>query len=98
MREILNNSKFISILNLKQYVDPKKMEKVEAKNKLKLEKRDNITSDGKTNAQLMSSYDSAKNASASQAINRKTENQKESDSNRSFDICIENFDVSFGNK
>lgn len=97
-----SNKKEQSIFGLKKeditYVDPKKMEKVEAKNKLKLEKRDNITSDGKTNAQLMSSYDSAKNASASQAINRKTENQKESDSNRSFDICIENFDVSFGNK
>jgi ATP-binding cassette subfamily F protein 3 len=70
------------------------MEKVEAKLKQKQEKRDNITSSN-TNQPI---YDSSKNASASQAISKKAENQKESDSNRSFDIIIENFDISFGNK
>jgi ATP-binding cassette subfamily F protein 3 len=73
------------------------MEKVEAKLKQKLEKRENpgVTSSANTN---YATYDSSKNASASQSISRKAESQKDSDTNRSFDITIENFDVSFGNK
>ncbi len=57
--------------------------------------------DGKsdTSAQSnLSTYDSSKAASASQSISKKIEAQNESESNRNFDICIENFDVSFGNK
>ena len=46
----------------------------------------------------LSTYDSSKAASASQSISKKIEAQNESESNRNFDICIENFDVSFGNK
>ena len=72
------------------------MEKVEAKLKQKQEKRDNVTSVSATSN--YSTYDSSKNASASQSISRKIENQKDSDTNRSFDINISNFDVSFGNK
>ena len=60
------------------------MEKVEAKLKQKQEKRDNINNSS-TNQPI---YDSSKNASASQSISKK----------RSFDIIIENFDISFGNK
>jgi ATP-binding cassette subfamily F protein 3 len=69
------------------------MEKVEAKLKQKQEKRDNIN-----NSTSQPIYDSSKNASASQSISKKAEIQKDSDSNRSFDIIIENFDISFGNK
>lgn len=88
-----------SIFDLKKeditYVDSKKLEKVEAKLKQKNEKRENRSSDAPINN---AAYDSSKSASASQATNRKAENFKESDSNRSFDVCINNFDVSFGNK
>jgi ATP-binding cassette subfamily F protein 3 len=31
-------------------------------------------------------------------MNKKLESTKENDTNRSFDILIENFDISFGNK
>jgi hypothetical protein len=31
-------------------------------------------------------------------MNKKTESQKDSDTNRSMDVVIENFDVAFGNK
>lgn len=65
--------------------------------KQKQEKRDGIKSNPSSSNNLLK-YDSSQNASASQSISRKAEIQKESDSNRSFDICIENFDVSFGNK
>nr|QUF59464.1 ATP-binding cassette transporter Abcf3 [Brachionus angularis] len=75
------------------YVDQKKLEKIEAKQKQKLEKRE-----GKSTTVInVLTYDSSKLASASQSISRKTENQKE-DTNRSYDISIENFDVAFGNK
>lgn len=77
----------------KQYVDARKLSKIEAKQKQKLEKREN-----KPNEAVAAEYDASKNASASQSISSKQERQKESDTNRSFDIIIENFDVSFGNK
>lgn len=92
-----------SIFDIKKedvtYVDSKKMEKVEAKLKQKQEKRDK-TDDKKSNGIVAKDYlyDASKTATASQALNKKTESQKESDTNRSFDICIENFDVAFGNK
>ena len=72
------------------------MEKVEAKLKQKQDKRDNKTTDASANSNF-SAYDSTKNASASQSISRKFEGAKE-ETNRSFDVIIENFDVSFGNK
>lgn len=90
------DKKIESMFDLKKenitYVDARKLEKVEAKLKQKLEKRE-----GKSSVINVLEYDSAKLASASQSISRKTENQ-ESSSNRTFDICIENFDVAFGNK
>ncbi|CAF0895669.1 unnamed protein product [Brachionus calyciflorus] len=91
-----NNDKQVeSMFNLKKenitYVDARKLEKAEAKLKQKLEKREN-----KPVINVLT-YDSSKLASASQAISRKAENQ-DSIANKSFDICIENFDVAFGNK
>ncbi|RNA26016.1 ATP-binding cassette sub-family F member 3 [Brachionus plicatilis] len=89
------NKKFESMFDYKRenitYVNAKKLEKAEAKLKQKLDKRE-----GKPIVDL-SNYDSSKLASASQSISRKAENQ-ESVSNRSFDICIENFDIAFGNR
>ena len=86
-----------SIFDLKKeditYVDSKKLEKVEARIKQKNEKREN--KDTSSSAPV---YDASKSASASQAISRKAENFADSSSNRSFDVIIENFDVSFGNK
>ena len=74
------------------YVNQKKLEKAEQKAKQKLEKKEKIESTV-TATQLI--YDSANLASTSQSISRKNENSTES---RSYDIIIENFDVSFGNK
>lgn len=73
------------------------MEKAEQKLKQKQEKRE-LKSNPSSYNNILQKYDTASNASASQSISRKAENQKESDSNRSYDICIENFDVAFGNK
>jgi ATP-binding cassette, subfamily F, member 3 len=74
------------------FVDSKKLEKVEAKLLKKNEKRE-----GKSTDNNNSSYDASKSASASQAISRKAENFNDT-GNRTFDVVIENFDVSFGNK
>lgn len=79
-----------------KHVDSRKLEKAEQKLKQKAEKRELRSNPSSFNNILK--YDSASNASASQSISRKAENQKDSDSNRSYDICIENFDVAFGNK
>nr|UOU03351.1 ATP-binding cassette subfamily F3 [Brachionus rubens] len=91
-----NEKKIESMFDIKKenitYVDARKLEKAEAKLKHKLEKREN-----KVPAINVLTYDSSKLASASQAISRKDQNQ-DSNANRSFDICIENFDVAFGNK
>ena len=88
-----------SIFDLKKeditYVDTKKIEKLEAKQKQKNEKRENKSDTSSSSAPV---YDASKSASASQAISRKAENFADSSSNRSFDVIIENFDVSFGNK
>lgn len=89
-----------SMFNLKKenitHVDTRKLEKAEQRLKSKQEKRE-IRSNPSSSNNLLK-YDSSQNASASQSISRKAESQKDSDSNRSFDICIENFDVAFGNK
>jgi hypothetical protein len=74
-------------------VNQKKLEKVEAKQKQKLERKEK--GENAVAANILS-YDSAALASTSQALSRKAENT--ADSSRSFDIIIENFDVSFGNK
>ena len=84
-----------SIFDLKKdditFVDSKKLEKVEAKLLKKNEKREGKTTDNSAG------YDASKSASASQAISRKAENFNDT-GNRTFDVVIENFDVSFGNK
>lgn len=75
------------------YVNQKKLDKIEAKLKQKLEKKEK----GSTGAGVnLNNYDSANLASTSQSLSRKADSTAES--NRSFDIIIENFDVSFGNK
>jgi hypothetical protein len=74
-------------------VNQKKLDKVEAKQKQKLEKKEKTDSVATVNCLT---YDSAALASTSQALSRKAENT--ADQSRSFDIIIENFDVSFGNK
>nr|APD26560.1 ATP-binding cassette transporter subfamily F member 3 protein [Brachionus koreanus] len=88
------NKKFESMFDYKRenitYVNTKKLEKAEAKLKQKMDKRE-----GKSTIDVLN-YDSSKLASASQAISRKAENQDST--SRSFDICIENFDIAFGNK
>lgn len=75
------------------------MEKVEAKLKQKKENREKQDARALAITKDMT-YDSSQIASVSQALNRKVEaaNNKESDSNKSFDILIENFDIAFGNK
>lgn len=73
------------------------MEKVESKLKQKQEKRDKIDTKQGVPANIYT-YDSSANASASQVISKKLESTKENETNRSFDITIENFDISFGNK
>ena len=94
-----NKLKYTHLINVHyhiKYVDPKKLEKVNEKAKKKLDK-----AEGRVDTSVqsnLSTYDSSKAASASQSISKKTEAQNESESNRNYDICIENFDVSFGNK
>ena len=72
------------------------MEKVEAKLKQKQDKRAGIEAKVPTTSNVI--YDASKSATASQAINKKTETFNASESNRNFDITIQNFDVAFGNK
>lgn len=79
------------------YVDTKKLEKIEAKLKQKLDKKEGNVA-AKKAAFNYATYDSGANATASQAMNKKTEALKDSETNRSMDVVIENFDVAFGNK
>ena len=79
-------------------VNAKKMEKVESKLKQKQEKRDKVEGSKQVVAANVYTYDSSANASASQVISKKLESTKENETNRSFDITIDNFDISFGNK
>ena len=72
------------------------MEKVESKLKQKQEKREKI--DAKQLGNGVYTYDASANATASQILSKKLESTKENETNRSFDISIENFDISFGNK
>ena len=80
------------LLKLKR-VDQRKLDKAEAKLKQKIEKREN-----KQVVDTSATYDASKSASASQSLSKKAEIQQDCETNRSFDISIENFDVSFGNK
>ena len=71
-------------------VDLKKLEKAEAKLKLKQEKRDT------QELANLSSFTINKAASANQMISKR--DTKLDEGSRNMDIKIENFDVSFGNK
>ncbi|XP_013413453.1 ATP-binding cassette sub-family F member 3-like [Lingula anatina] len=73
-------------------VDQKKLEKAEAKLKQKQEKR----SDQESVPRVISSDDLLQAASASQQTNRKDVKFDSSGANRSYDIRIDNFDISYG--
>ncbi|KAI1883081.1 hypothetical protein AGOR_G00241570 [Albula goreensis] len=73
-------------------VDAKKLEKAEAKLKAKYEKRSERDSQ-KTSSPLV-----LEEASASQASSKKDNRVDMSGKNRSYDVRIENFDVSFGER
>ena len=74
-----------------QKVDSKKLEKAEQKLQQKLEKRAEAPKAPAAPIQLQQ-------ATASQVINKKDSQMDAKGTNRSMDIRIENFDVSFGNK
>ncbi|XP_039987066.1 ATP-binding cassette sub-family F member 3 isoform X2 [Xiphias gladius] len=73
-------------------VDAKKLEKAEAKLKAKHERRN------EKDSQKASSPLVLEEASASQASSKKDNRVDQSGKNRSYDIRIENFDVSFGER
>ncbi|XP_078420530.1 ATP-binding cassette sub-family F member 3 isoform X1 [Cetorhinus maximus] len=73
-------------------VDAKKLEKAEARLKAKQEKRTEKSSQ-KTASPLV-----LEEASASQASNKKESRLEASGKNKSYDIKIENFDVSYGDR
>ncbi|KAM4566695.1 ATP-binding cassette sub-family F member 3 [Odontesthes bonariensis] len=73
-------------------VDAKKLEKAEAKLKAKHERRNEKDSQKSTSPLVL------EEASASQASSKKDSRVDQSGKNRSYDIRIENFDVSFGER
>ncbi|XP_037533664.1 ATP-binding cassette sub-family F member 3 [Nematolebias whitei] len=73
-------------------VDAKRLEKAEAKLKAKTERRN------EKDSQKISGPLVLEEASASQASNKKDNRVDQSGKNRSYDIRIENFDVSFGER
>ncbi|KAL1381094.1 hypothetical protein quinque_006538 [Culex quinquefasciatus] len=77
-------------------VDSKKLEKAEAKRQQKLEKREQVVKDGK--AAAAGAAPVLQMATASQVISKKDNKMEAKGTNRSMDIRIENFDVSFGDK
>lgn len=91
--EQTNGSIWIAKKENASQVDKKKLEKAEAKIKMKQEKKsdDPITKPKPTN----NAHDEA---SASQQFNRKDTKFDESGINRSGDIKIDNFDIAFGEK
>lgn len=74
-------------------VDSKKLEKAEAKRQQKLEKREQVVKEAKTGVVPILQM-----ATASQVISKKDNKMEAKGTNRSMDIRIENFDVSFGDK
>uniref|UniRef100_A0A3B3VQF4 ATP-binding cassette sub-family F member 3 n=1 Tax=Poecilia latipinna TaxID=48699 RepID=A0A3B3VQF4_9TELE len=73
-------------------VDAKKLEKAEAKLKAKNERRTERDTQKATGPLVL------EEASASQASNKKESRADQSGKNRSYDIRIENFDISFGER
>ncbi|KAF8781754.1 ATP-binding cassette sub-family F member 3 like protein [Argiope bruennichi] len=93
-----NETEEVASIWLKQresqsYVDQRKLEKAEAKLKSKQEKRD--TNDKITTP---SNVIISKEATAVQATSKKEARMDQKGSNKSMDIKIENFDISFGDK
>uniref|UniRef100_A0A673HST9 ABC transporter domain-containing protein n=1 Tax=Sinocyclocheilus rhinocerous TaxID=307959 RepID=A0A673HST9_9TELE len=78
---------------LQETVDAKKLEKAEAKLKAKHERRNEKDSQKSSSSPLV-----LEEASASQASSKKENRVDSSGKNRSYDIRIENFDVSFGER
>ncbi|GIZ00976.1 ATP-binding cassette sub-family F member 3 [Caerostris extrusa] len=93
-----NESEEVASIWLKQResasnVDQRKLEKAEAKLKSKQEKRDNDKYSTGGGGAIIN-----KEATAVQATNKKETRMEQKGSNKSMDIKIENFDISFGDK
>ncbi|KAK2148716.1 hypothetical protein LSH36_486g02016 [Paralvinella palmiformis] len=86
------NSIWIAKRDKSSKVDPKKLEKAEAKLRDKQGKR------GKDYVYKTNSISLQNEASASQQSNRKFDKMESAGTNKSYDIRIENFDISFGEK
>ncbi|XP_050080263.1 ATP-binding cassette sub-family F member 3 [Anopheles maculipalpis] len=76
-------------------VDSKKLEKAEAKRQQKLEKRQEVKAAAAATAATVPVLQTA---TASQVISKKDNKMESKGTNRSMDIRIDNFDVSFGDK
>lgn len=92
-QEVIKESIFDLTKEKITYVDSKKIQKIDAKLKKKLDQKEGRSTDKAAVTTL-----ETQQASASQAMNKKTEALKDSDQNRTMDVVIENFDVAFGNK
>jgi ATP-binding cassette subfamily F protein 3 len=92
----LNDRTFIKPNNDTTTVSQKKLEKAEAKLREKQEKR---ARDGATNGENKAPVQ-LDDAVVSQAMNKRllADNENSDGSNKSYDIHIDNFDVSYGNK
>ncbi|XP_050097790.1 ATP-binding cassette sub-family F member 3 [Anopheles aquasalis] len=77
-------------------VDSRKLEKAEAKRQQKLEKRQEVKAAAA--AATAGSTPTLQTATASQVISKKDNKMESKGLNRSMDVRIENFDVSFGDK
>ncbi|MEQ2165678.1 hypothetical protein GOODEAATRI_019607, partial [Goodea atripinnis] len=86
------SSDFLSLFISLQTVDARKLEKAEAKLKAKNERRNERDSQKASGPLVL------EEASASQASNKKDSRADQSGKNRSYDIRIENFDISFGER
>uniref|UniRef100_A0A7N5ZR66 ABC transporter domain-containing protein n=1 Tax=Anabas testudineus TaxID=64144 RepID=A0A7N5ZR66_ANATE len=87
---VLQEHNFLSVCL--QTVDAKKLEKAEAKLKAKHDRRNEKDSQKASTPLVL------EEASASQASSKKENRVDQSGKNRSYDIRIENFDVSFGER
>lgn len=95
--DLVNTADEVSSIWMKQrdsisFVDQRKLEKAEAKLKMKQEKRDNITEKPSSGALIN------KEATAVQATSKKDSKSEVRGTNRNKDIKIENFDIAFGDK
>lgn len=93
----LNDRTLIKPLSESTTVSQKKLEKAEAKLREKQEKR---ARDGVTNGENNKGPTRLEDAVVSQATNKRllADNENTDASNKSYDVHIDNFDVSYGNK